>query len=261
MANSSPVGGYESLQSGSSLVDNELAVAMRGMAVEDEYNVSPQNGPYRQGAQPTGGAPPSGLPGMRGPQQPLRGPYGSYAQTEYAAYYTGPSYAYDAYRTDPSLYASSPALTPASAAPNVYPGLGPQTLLHPSMADLQLQQFYDYAGSPRPLGSQYFYPTQAIVYHAPPSHSPMLTPHPLAGMPDKRQEQVRLNPLTSGFVLIIKLSTEYVVRWCADVAVATFAVRRTCRLQSTTSPWSTRRALPPRRQPERARRTSRTSWG
>lgn len=191
MANSSPVGGYESLQSGSSLVDNELAVAMRGMAVEDEYNVSPQNGPYRQGAQPSGGAPPSGLPGMRGPQQPLRGPYGGYAQTEYAAYYTGPSYAYDAYRTDPSLYASSPALTPASAAPNVYPGLGPQTLLHPSMADLQLQQFYDYAGSPRPLGSQYFYPTQAIVYHAPPSHSPMLTPHPLAGMPDKRQEQVR----------------------------------------------------------------------
>ncbi len=261
MANSSPVGGYESLQSGSSLVDNELAVAMRGMAVEDEYNVSPQNGPYRQGAQLSGGAPPSGLPGMRGPQQPLRSPYGGYAQTEYAAYYTGPSYAYDAYRSDPSLYASSPALTPASAAPNVYPGLGPQTLLHPSMADLQLQQFYDYAGSPRPLGSQYFYPTQAIVYHAPPSHSPMLTPHPLAGMPDKRQEQVRIRVPHICDCTHQAMCTEYVVRRYADVAVATITVRRTCRLQSTTPPRSTRRGLPPRRQPERAQRTSRTAWG
>ncbi|KAI0831402.1 hypothetical protein BC628DRAFT_760795 [Trametes gibbosa] len=170
MPGSSPVGGYESLQSTSSIVDNELTVALRGMAVEEEYGSSPQNAPYRQGS---GGAPPSGLPGVRGPQQPLRGPYGGYAQTEYAAYYTGPSYAYDAYRTaaDASMYATSPALTPATAAPN---------------------QFYDYAGSPRPIGSQYFYPTQAIVYHAPPSHSPMLATHPLAGMPDKRQDQVRV---------------------------------------------------------------------
>lgn len=52
MANSNSVGGYDSLQSTSSMVDNELSVALRGMAVEDEYNVSPQNGPYRQVSQP-----------------------------------------------------------------------------------------------------------------------------------------------------------------------------------------------------------------
>ncbi|OSC99054.1 hypothetical protein PYCCODRAFT_882986 [Trametes coccinea BRFM310] len=125
MVNSSPSATYDSLQSTSSLVENELSVALRGMAVEEDYGVSASNMAYRQGSQGPSGAPPSGMPGMRGPQQPPRGPYGGYAQTEYAAYYTGPSYAYDAYRAaapDPSLYASSPALTPATAAPNVYPG-------------------------------------------------------------------------------------------------------------------------------------------
>ncbi|KAI0362218.1 hypothetical protein OH77DRAFT_1416440 [Trametes cingulata] len=144
MANTSPVGTYESLQSTSSLVDNELSVALRGMAVEDEYGVSPQQMTYRQGSQPASAAPPSGLPGLRGPQQPPRGPYGGYAQTEYAAYYTGPSYSYDAYRAapDPSMYASSPALTPATAAPNVYPGnstttLGPHAQSAPSTSTLR----------------------------------------------------------------------------------------------------------------------------
>ena len=176
-------------------MDTELSVALRGMAVEDEYGVSQQQSPaFRQGSQPSGMVPQS-TPGLavRGPQQPHRGPYGAYPQTEYA-YYPGPSYSYDAFRTtpDPSLYGSSPALTPASAAPSVYPGLGPQTLHPHAMTDLHAQQFYDYVGSPRAMGSQYYYPTQALVYHAPPSHSPMLTPHPLAGGPDKRRDQVRI---------------------------------------------------------------------
>ena len=99
--NASPVGSYDALQSSSSLVDTELSVALRGMAVEDEYGASQQqNSAFRQGSQPSGMVPQStpGLP-VRGPQQPHRGPYGAYAQTEYAAYYAGPSYAYDAYRT------------------------------------------------------------------------------------------------------------------------------------------------------------------
>ncbi|RDX56662.1 ARM repeat-containing protein [Lentinus brumalis] len=185
--NASPVGNYDSLQS-SSLVDTDLSVALRGMAVEDEYGLSQQNAAYRQGSQPSGMAQPSnqGLH-VRGPQQAPRGPYGGYPQTEYAAYYSGPSYSYDAYRTtqDPSMYASSPALTAATAAPSVYHGLGHQAL-HPH--DLHAQQFYEYVGSPRTLGSQYYYPTQPLVYHAPPSHSPMLTPHQLAGG-DKRRDQ------------------------------------------------------------------------
>ena len=184
--NTSPVGTYDSLQS-SSLVDSDLSVALRGMAVEEEYGLAQQSGAYRQGSQASGMTHPT----VRGPQQPPRGPYGGYPQTEYAAYYTGPSYSYDAYRTtsDPALYGSSPAITPATAAPSVYPGLGHQTLHPHAMTDLHAQQFYDYVGSPRTLGSQYYYPTQALVYHAPPSHSPMLTPHPLAGG-DKRRDQV-----------------------------------------------------------------------
>ena len=204
--NASPVGNYDSLQS-TSLVDSDLSVALRGMAVEEDYGL--QNGAYRQGSQ-------QGLP-VRGPQQPPRGPYGGYPQTEYAAYYSGPSYSYDAYRTTPdhSMYGSSPALTAATAAPSVYPGLGPQTLHPHTMTDLHTQQFYEYVGSPRTLGSQYYYPTQPLVYHAPPSHSPMLAPHQLAGG-DKRRDQVcswsvsPLSRLTDQILAII--TTECVVR-------------------------------------------------
>ena len=189
--NASPVATYDSLQT-SALVDTDLSVALRGMAVEDEYSLSQQHNAYRQGPQPSGMVP-AASPGhpLRGPQQPPRGPYGGYPQTDYTQYYTGPSYSYDAYRAtpDPSLYGSSPALTPAAAAPNVYPGLGPRTLHPHAMTDIHAQQFYDFVGSPRTLGSQYYYPGQPLVYH--PSHSPMLTPHPLAGG-DKRHDQVRM---------------------------------------------------------------------
>lgn len=179
--NASSVANYDLLQS-ASLVDSDLSAALRGMAVEEEC----------QGSQPSGTTHPAAQnASVRGPQQPPRGPYGGYPQTEYA-YYSAPSYSYDAYRTtsDPSLYGSSPALTPASAAPSVYHGLGHQALHPHAMTDLHAQQFYDYAGSPRTLGSQYYYPTQAPLYHAPPSLSPMLTAHPLAGG-DKRRDQVR----------------------------------------------------------------------
>lgn len=108
-------------------------------------------------------------------QQP-RMPYGSYPQGDYTAYYTGPSahidysYAYDAYRatSDPSLYASSPALSAAvAAAPSMYPGVGPHP--HP-IAEMHSQQpgvFYDFSGSSRALPSQYYYPPQPLVYHHP----------------------------------------------------------------------------------------------
>lgn len=175
LQNNSPRGAYDSVQN--SAIDNELSMAMRGMAVEDDYSLAQQAQSYRQQTS----QPP--LPQIRVPPQlQQRAPYSGYPQTDYTAYYNGPSaridyqYSYDAYRTtsDPSLYASSPALSAATTAPSVYPGLGPH---HHAVADIHNQQsgvFYDYPGSARAMGSQFFYPSQAMVYHQPPSHSPML---------------------------------------------------------------------------------------
>ncbi|OBZ75114.1 Pumilio 2 [Grifola frondosa] len=145
-------GTYESLQT-ASMVDNDLSMALRGMAVEDEYSISQQNAAYRQQTVvPSSGHPaqPS-IPQIRTPhhvQQP-RAPYGGYQQADYAAYYNGSSgrldyhqYTYDAYRAtpDPSLYASSPALSASTTAPNVYPSLAPQTLHPHAVTDLHSQQ-------------------------------------------------------------------------------------------------------------------------
>ncbi|KAI0950570.1 hypothetical protein AcV7_008993 [Taiwanofungus camphoratus] len=213
LQNNSPVGGYDSLQA-SSIVDNELSIALRGMAVEDEYNMSQQHQSYRQQMVPsqsstmTPQAAQPSLPQIRTPaqvQQP-RAPYSGYHQTDYTSYYTGPSarvdyqYTYDAYRTtpDPSLYASSPALSAATAVPNVYPGIGPQALHLHAVADIHGQQsgvFYDYNQPSRALGAQYYYPPQPIVYHPPPSHSPMLAAPTPGSIPDKKRDvQYNLQP-------------------------------------------------------------------
>ena len=122
------------------MVDNELALGVRGMAVEDDYGVSQQGSPYRQ--QPhgnqsslaSGGNPSVQIRGPPPMQQP-RGPYNGYAQADYATYYSGQSsgresyvdysYPYDAYRTtpDPSLYASqsiSAANSPVYPSVSIY---------------------------------------------------------------------------------------------------------------------------------------------
>ncbi|THH16351.1 hypothetical protein EW146_g4279 [Bondarzewia mesenterica] len=186
--------GYDAMPT-SSIVENELSLGIRGMAVEDDYGVAQQGSPYRQQPSSNQPAPASGVnpsvPQIRGPppmQQP-RGPYNVYAQTDYATYYSGQpsgresyvdySYPYDAYRgtPDPSLYAST-SLGTATSPVNVYPS--------------QPGVFYDYSGPARPPGSQFYYPTQPMVYHAPPSHSPMLTPQLAASVPatlsDKKRE-------------------------------------------------------------------------
>lgn len=170
--------GYESSQA-SSIVDHDLSLAFRGMAVEDEYG---SGQPYRQQglasqSSVATGAPQASPPAhMRGPhplQQP-RGPYPGYPQAEYAPYYTGPSrveypYPYEGYRPGDNMYASSPALSSASPAANVYPGMTPHP--HP-VPDIHNQQFYDYTGTVRPP-SQFFYASQPMMYHAPP-HSPVV---------------------------------------------------------------------------------------
>ncbi|KII88482.1 hypothetical protein PLICRDRAFT_110391 [Plicaturopsis crispa FD-325 SS-3] len=176
-------GGYDSLQT-SSVVDNELALGLRGMAVEDDYGVGQQNGQYRQGAVAPGqgnGVSARGPPPM---QQP-RPPYNGYPGADYSAYYSNQpgrepymDYQYGYGTADPSLYGSSNGTSPAS----LYPGVSPQTM-HPS-AGQQPGVFYDYAGQAR------YYPTQAMMY--PPSHSPMMTPQLASASPatlsDKKRE-------------------------------------------------------------------------
>lgn len=196
---SSQNGGYDAVQS-VSLVENELSNALRGMAVEEDFAL--QQSAYRQPQL----APTPGI-GGHGPHvraipqaQPSRAPFNGFPQPEFSAYYTGPSYAYDAYRAtaDPGLYGSSPALA-AAAASGLYPGMAAQTLHH-AVADIHGQAsglFYEYAGTARP-GSQFFYPTQPIMFHTPPSLSaiPGASPTPLTDK--KRDSQVGVVPFSFG---------------------------------------------------------------
>ncbi|KZT67728.1 hypothetical protein DAEQUDRAFT_378556 [Daedalea quercina L-15889] len=175
---------YSSFDSGS-LAEGDLSLAFRGMVVADDSGTSQQQGaplPSPLGGQFGQHPSPHQIRAPPQVQQP-RAPYSGFPQTDYTTYYSGPSapvdyqYSYDAYRpTTETLYAPSPALT-AAPGPSVYPGLTPQSLHPHAVPDIHNHQsgiFYDYAGSPRPMGSQYYYPTQPMLYHAPPTHSPML---------------------------------------------------------------------------------------
>ena len=180
---------YRSFDATSALVEDDLSLAFRGMVAADDGSAS------QPPAQQTPAPLPSPLGGqfgqhpsshqMRAPpqvQQP-RAPYSGFPQTDYSAYYGGPSapvdyqYSYDAYRqTSETLYAPSPALT-AATGPNLYASLTPQSLHPHAVPDVHNHQagiFFDYTGSPRPMGSQFYYATQPMVYHAPATHSPML---------------------------------------------------------------------------------------
>ena len=176
-------GGYDSV------VDNELALGLRGMVVEDDYNSNQQ---YRQQAAGSQSQP---TLQVRVPMQQARGPYNGYAQTEYSAYYpnsNGMEYAYPYTNTaDPSLYASAGLANGASA--NMYSGVSPQTMHASAVADFNRQQpglFYDYTAQARPPGSQYYYPAhQTIMY--PTMHSPMPTPQLSAATPATLSDKKR----------------------------------------------------------------------
>lgn len=167
----------------SATVEGELAVALRGMAVEEEYGSVP-------GFRPMG-AQMSTFNGQTNPAtagrgvaagQPSRAPFNGFPQPDFSGYYQGHSarmdfpFPYDAYgraNADPSLYAASPALSAATAA-STYSGIGPAAM-HPHMlTDVHGQQsnmFYDYANSGR-QGAGYYYATQPVMYHShPPLHN------------------------------------------------------------------------------------------
>lgn len=172
-------------------MDNELALGLRGMAVQDDYETNQQ---YRQ----QGGNIQGQSASARGPP-PMpqgRGPYNGYAQ-DYSAYYpngNGMEYAYPYGNSpDPALYVASAGMANGAQA-TMYPGVSPQTMHPGAVADFNRQQagmFYDYNGQARPAGSQYYYPThQAMMYPTMPS--PMPTPQLSAATPatlsDKKRE-------------------------------------------------------------------------
>ena len=165
---SSAVGQYDS-----AMIENDLSVAMRGMAVEHEHGLS---------QHPPATAPPhvstfgdASRAAARGSlTQPQRPPFPSFPQADYSAYYSGLSpYSYDAYPTSDNIY-GSPALSTANAS--LYAGIPAQAIQPhppPDMRSPQSASFYDYGASGRPP-SQYYYP-QAMMYLT--SSSPAMGHH------------------------------------------------------------------------------------
>lgn len=176
-------GAYDSSQGAT----DELARTLRGMAVEDDYQVHQQRNQVLQ--------PP---PHSRGPHpMPQPRPYNGYPQPDYNAYYLAHApepyidYQYGYSHSDPSLYAS-PGMNAASSA-SLYPGVAPQVPHPGNVPDMHRTQpgiFFDYGGA-QPA-SQYYYPTHQAVMYAPPT--PMITPQTPATLADKKRElQVRFH--------------------------------------------------------------------
>jgi hypothetical protein len=78
--------GYDPSRSPSA-VDN-LALGIRGLAVEDDASLSDHNSPYRNGTHISPGVS-SALPHIRTAPLQHRGPYTGFPPPEYAPYYPG----------------------------------------------------------------------------------------------------------------------------------------------------------------------------
>lgn len=188
-------GGFDSVQM-SSVIENDLALGLRGMAVEDEQ----VNSQYRQ--QPAANVPhhSSAVPQVRPPPQivPGRAPYPGYPQADYPSYYTSGAvrdpymdygYGYSA-PPDPTHYPSSAGANNTSP-PSVYPSASSQTLHPPASGAQQSGVYFDYSGSARSPSQFYYPPHQAMMYATMSSLSPLPTPQLSAavpaGVPDKKQ--------------------------------------------------------------------------
>ena len=184
-------GGSHSGHQPSSVVNEDLSVALRGMAVEDDRSVQ-QNHQHM--------ASPQSMLRPRGPPLPHPRPYAGYP--EYNPYYTVPtgrepyidfSYRYDAYRgpTDGTMY-PSPGVGGASPG-GLYPPVLPQGL-HLNVPDIHRTQqavFFDYGAAAQPR-SQFYYPTHQPVIFSSLAHSPMVASQLPATPADKKREmQVR----------------------------------------------------------------------
>ena len=163
----------------SATVDGELTVALRGMAVEDEYGSVPGFRPAVATQSVGFNAQTPVLSGRGIPNAQPRAPFNGFPQPDFSGYYSGHSRVdfpyYDAYRAaaDPTLYAASPALSAATAA-STYSSMGPGGALHPHMvADVHSQQYYDYSTGRQ---GSYFYPSQPVMFHSHPGVPNMPTP-------------------------------------------------------------------------------------
>ncbi|KAJ7685233.1 hypothetical protein DFH06DRAFT_967898, partial [Mycena polygramma] len=194
--------GYDPLQP-SATADNELALAMRGMVVEDDMNAHHS----RQQAPPAMPIPPQvSNAQIRGTSQ-QRTMYNTYPTTEYGFYPPARDsfveYPYVGYGgADPSAYGSSGV----PMSPSLYPGV-PQSL-HPNTVDIRQQQpvYFDYNAATRPPSQFFFPPPQPMMY---PPHSPMLSsPIPPSSAPvtlaeKKLEMQVRF--FRSDFIAIVEV--------------------------------------------------------
>ncbi|KAG9318499.1 armadillo-type protein [Chiua virens] len=176
-----------------SMVEKELSLGLRGMAVEDDHI----NSQYRQPSipsQPNGVSHHSVSPQVRpSPMVQGRTSYSGYPQADYSSYY--PNGARDPYMdygygystsADPTLYPTGGMNNNSPA--NVYPGISPQALHTNGSAPQQSGIFYDFSPSARSL-SQYYYPThQPMMYPAIPSiPTPQVSAAVSTGVQDKKQ--------------------------------------------------------------------------
>ncbi|KAJ8078795.1 mRNA binding protein puf3 [Marasmius tenuissimus] len=189
-----PTGGHDPVRS-SSVVD-DLSIAIRGMAVEEDFSANREHGQLAQlpQASPNQGAQARLPPSIVQPRLPY-GAYSNYYPPAPRDPYPEYTYGYDAYRgpTDPSMY-GSPAIGNISA-PSMFPSanVAPPNMALPDPHRQQQHMFYDYGLNrpPPPQQSQFFYPThQPLIYTpGPPSmlHPPLLNPvAPL--LVDKKRE-------------------------------------------------------------------------
>ncbi|KAG7092474.1 hypothetical protein E1B28_008826 [Marasmius oreades] len=189
-----PAAGFDPVPA-SSVVD-DLSLAIRGMAVEDEFTVNREHGqPMHPPIQVNQGTLPRLAPSLVQPRLPY-GAYPNYyppvARDPYPEY----SYSYDAYRgpSDPSLYGTT-ASGNASAPPMFHgANVGPPNLTLNPMPDLHRQQhqnvFYDY-GSSRAPQSQFYYPPHQPMMYPPTAPSMILPPlmnHVAPAHADKKRE-------------------------------------------------------------------------
>lgn len=175
LTSSGTIGPYDPVASAAA-VEEKLAAALRGMAVEDEYGLS-QHQPNRISVPQTSNAceqPHTAASHARGhlPMQQPGAAHAAFSQPEFG-YYNGPrvdySYSFDAYRAPDPMFVS-PALSPANAASLVYPGLPPRSLHSQSLAEVHALSpgvYYDFSGQNRP---GFYYPTQPMAFQPPPMH-------------------------------------------------------------------------------------------
>ncbi|KAH7889679.1 hypothetical protein F5I97DRAFT_1800915 [Phlebopus sp. FC_14] len=189
-------GAFDSTQV-SSIVENELSLGLRGMAVEEDH-VNTQYRQHSASSQSNSVTHHSSTVVRPHPQMVQgRAPYGSYPQADYSSYYSSAAardpymdYGYG-YSTpaDPLLYPSSGINNTSPAS--IYPSVSPQALHPNASASQQSGMYYDYSASARSPSQYYYPPHQPMMYPTMSSLSPMPTPQltatSQAGMQDKKQ--------------------------------------------------------------------------